>query len=160
MSTYKKIVPNAVIGQEYEEGRLVAETLPGTLVGITHDASGIGINALKLTMNSVRGRNAFVVLEDPFFGKTVADAITIDSRARVMALPVMCRFTGIVKANVAIAVDDFLTTAPDGLVDKATADEDGSGTAGAEMSALFQAMEACTAGATGDARRILLRVIR
>jgi len=159
MSTYKKIVPNAVIGQEYEEGRLVAETLPGTLVGITHDASGIGINALKLTKNAVRGRNAFIVLEDPFFGKTVADAITIDSRARVMALPVMCRFTGIVKSGVAIAVDDFLVPDVAGLVDKATTTEDGSADT-APASALYQAMEACTAGATGDARRILLRVIR
>lgn len=159
MSSYKKVLIHTNIGQDLEEARLAAETLPGTLVAVTVDTA-VGINALVATKNAVRGRNAYVVVEDTFFGKTVTDAIGADNRGKVAALPVGTRFTAIVKSNVAIAVNDLLVPDVDGLVDKATADEDGSDGTPLPSPALYMAMEACAQGATGDSRRIALRVIR
>lgn len=169
MSRFKTIVPRKVVGQEYEEVSLAAETLPGTLVSIA-GTQELGYTGTK---QAVRGQSSFVVYENELFGKTCRDAIAANERAQCLQLVPGMKFTGIVKANVAIVVGDILTPAADGLVDKCAAAV--AGAAGVtpdfvdtfpvpaeslSVPQLFIAEEACLQAATGDARRILLRVLR
>lgn len=169
MSRERTVMPHKVVGQEYEEAALVAATLPGTLVQISVDTVNGGYKATK---NAVRGVAAHVVYENELFGKSVETVIPINERAVCYLLVRGNRFTGIVKAGVAVAVNDILISDVDGLVDKAAAAvvavEDG--TSGvtttwpvvAERNSaqlVFLAEEACAANATGDDRRIKLRVL-
>lgn len=166
MSKYRTIVPHKVIGQEYEEAAMAAETLPGTLVTLAKQADGTFI-ATKI---DVRGKRGFVVYENELDGKLKTDAIPADERGQCYQLQTGVRFTGIIKANVAIALGDILVSDVNGLCDKAAAAvaqvKDGANVTTeavpAEASSFpqtFVAEEACAANATGDNRRLLLRVL-
>lgn len=167
MSTLRTAIPHKKVGMEVEGALLAAETLPGTLVQITGKDG-----AFTATKNAVRGARCFVVYENEHFGKTVRDAIPIGEHAQCFQLEAGVKFTPIVKANVAVAVGDLLIADADGLVDKpaaavAAVEDETSGVtttwpvAAEEKTAaqLYRAEEACTAGATGDARRILCRCL-
>lgn len=165
MSKFRTAIPHKKVGMEFEEAALAAETLPGTLVQVTGKAG-----AFTATKNAVRGSKCFVVYEDEHYGKTVRDAIAIGEQAQCGQLEAGVKFTGIVKDNVAIAVDDILVADVSGLVDKAVAAvaqvKDGAnvtteGVPAESISAAqtYRAEEACAANATGDARRILLRCL-
>ena len=149
MSDKRTVVPHKVIGQEYEEVTLAAETLPGTLVQITgapHEYTG--------TKNGVRCQSCYIVYENELFGKNCRQAIAAGERAQVLALQKGMRCTPFVEASVAVAVNDLLVPNNDGKVDKYDSTEN------VTSPQLLIALEACAADATGDDRRILCRVLR
>lgn len=156
MSKYNTVLPKRVEGQCFEEASLASAMKPGTLVSVGMGAS-TDPNVLTATKQAVRGQNSYLVFEDELNAKAAITEIASGDRAVLVQLMTGNRVTPIVKSGVAIAVDDYLVPDVDGLVDIVVA---GEMTTTGHLPQLFRAMEACAADATGDARRILVRVIR
>lgn len=160
MSKYNKIVTRVIGGQPTEEARAVTALTPGHLVHIEQESADP--SELKATLQATAGMNSFVVIENTFFGATCKTAIPINDRATVMKCVPGMRFTAIVTGTAAVAINAFLTPHTDGCVIAASANLV-AGTADGAISMapqIFIAKEACALNSTGDARRILVEVIR
>jgi len=156
MSRINRVMVNQKEGQSMEDAALAAATLPGTLVQIT----GSQAKGYTATANAIRGQRCFIVVEQDLFGRSqggtvynVTTAIPIGERATCVQLETGMKVTAIVLAGVAINEGDLLVPDVNGLVDKIDATEQ------VTLAQAFRAEEACAAAASGDDRRIVLRVL-
>lgn len=169
MSKYKTVIPKMKVGQEFEEARLAAETLPGRLVQIT----GAPYDYVA-TANTVRGQSCWIVYENELFGKNCQTPIPNGERAMTMKLEAGMLVTAHIRSGIGVAVNDLVVPHTDGTVDRAadavapvqaTTGNFAVTTFPAPAEAvsapqLLQVLEACASGATGDDRRVLCRVLR
>jgi len=161
MSRFKTVVPVPLGEIRRIEGKLGATALAGQLLTAS-DAFAAGnsyhaqSDGAAFTLNTAGNALGVLILVEQEDMVTAADAITveraIDTWGRAHVLKAGEEATVILTAAATIASGDKLAPAADGKVVKVTG-------ATGEADPMFTAIETATAGATGDALRILARVL-
>ena len=157
MSRFNTVVPVPLGEIRRIEGKLGASALAGQLVTATDSfAAGSSYHAQSdgaaFTLNSVGNNAGVMILMEQQDMVTAADAITVqravNTWGRAHVLKKGEEVTVILAAAEVIAAGDLLDTAANGKVCKGT------------TGPMFSAIETCAStGATGDALRILARVL-
>lgn len=159
MSRFKQVVPVPLGEIRCLDGKLGASALPGQLVtAIGSMAAGSSTHSMpaypnaEFTLNTA-GNTAGVLIiceQEEFVTSEVSTALPSGSHARAHVIKPGEEVTVILSAAAAIASGDNLGPAANGKVVKVTGET-------GDADPMFSAIETATAGATGDALRILAR---